>query len=143
MANPLLSDLPAHKLKFEAGDRIIARVSVALSKSQYRRLARAIQTFARADVNVIIVNCLQTVIIHVDRATAQRTVIASPVHARHQDIAAGVANLDCAVVKMKSNDMLFVAVPRISSEPQRNTIKKWVGGWAGKDIEVIVQEGKF
>lgn len=141
--NPLLSDIPAHKTKFEAGDRVLARVSVALNASQYRNLKRAITKFAGADVRVLIVNCLQTVIVHVDRVTEKRSQLAGPTDSAYHDPAVGVANLNCSKVELKPDDRLFVFVPRIASEPQRDMIRRWVKEWAGKDIEVIVQEGKF
>lgn len=138
---PLLTDSQPTKYQYQAGDRILVRVSCVLTPDQYAKIERAVKKYTRTDLNVLIVNCSQVKILWMHGITRDIETLVSPEDVQSRSLDAGVANLDCSVTRMPAGDTLTVIVPRISSEIQQKTIHDWVQRWTGKDVEVIVMEG--
>ena len=141
-ARPTLSDLPTTK-RFQAGDRILARVSVDLTKDQHDRICRTIQRWARAEVDVLIINCLKVSLLWRQVEHQAETILGRPTAIVNSTPDLGVANLDCSVVNFEAGDQLVVTVFRLDSNLQRDTIKSWIQRWAGQGVEVIVQAGLY
>jgi hypothetical protein len=126
---------------YKAGDRVLAKVSCVLTGQQYQKIQRAVTKHLGADVNLLIVNCLQFRVDWTHFGSGITDTIASPKDAQHQGIDLGVVNLDGSVVEFGKQDRLTVSVVRLTSDLQREYIYKWVKRWAGEDVEVVVQEG--
>lgn len=140
---PTLTDNPACKIKFEAGDRVITHISQNVSASTAARLKRIINKFAKVDVNSLIVNCLDVTLIHIDIVSGRRNTLASPADAQTQDTNRRTININCSKVELKENDKLLVLVRKGASEFHKSSVRKVVKDWAGDDIEVLVQERPF
>ena len=136
---PLLSDLPATRIQYQPGDRILAKVSCALSIDQEKKIERAIKKYTREDVRVLVVDVTQWEIDwrHSDQHAISKLV--SSQDAQLQGIDLGVVNLDGTVVPLQSGDALLVWVPVITSNHHRYAIWDTIRQWAGSEVEVIVQ----
>lgn len=139
-ARPLLSDLESRQ-KFEAGDRILARVCCELTKDQYLKLVRAVIKFAGADVRVLIINRMKMKLILKRGDSVQ--VLVNPAYDDGKLMELGVANLDCSKVEMKQGDELIALIPKGRPKSRQKAIRQWLREWSGKDIEVRVVEGSF
>jgi len=140
---PLLSDIHPTKTKFNAGDRILVRISVNVSSDQQNSLKRAINKYAGNDVNSLIINCMEFGLLRLRLGEVPHRLTGLE-DRQHQPIALGVANLKCSKIEFQDNDQLVVYVfSGIGSELQKKQIHKWIREWTGKDVEVIVKEGKL
>ena len=136
-AIPLLSDIHPTQIKFQAGDRVLVRVSVQLNKDQYLNIERAVKKFAQVDVNVLIVDCTR-----VRMLWNEKRLVGPEDTLGEGGIELRVAHLDCSVVDFKSQDRLTVSIPHLISDLQRKSIQEHIQRWTGKDVEVIIQEEK-
>lgn len=141
-AKPLLSDIQLTRIKFNPGDRVLARVSSNLSSEQYKKLERSIIKFAREDVRVLIVNCMEIRMVRL-RLGEDPYRMAGPEDMQSQPIDLGVANLRCSVTEFEPDDQLVITIPRLALESQKRQLHKFVQEWTGKDVEIRIEEGLF
>lgn len=133
-----LSDLPS-KTKYEAGDRLIAHVSVNLLDQQINNIVRAIQKWAGSEVRVLVVNCSEIKIVQ-GRNGKPISEIAGLSHIQNQTDFPGIANISTSKVDIRDDDTLVVFVPRIQSDLHEKRIKKWIQEWSGKNTEIRIEE---
>ena len=135
---PLLSDLPATKIKYQAGDRVLVRVSCSLTEDQYKKIERAVRKHMGADVRILIVDCSCMSILWYQGILRSISSLVSKEDIELKSIDMGVANLGCSVVELKPGDRLQAHVPRLVSDQHRQSLVKWIQRWAGQDVEVVV-----
>ena len=126
MTSPLLGDLNS-QLQVNPGDRILARVSIDLTRDQYRNLYRQVRRFLGEDVRLLVVNCLTTTILR-QRFKTERL-------AGLEDIKIGGSPrivLDCSVIDLVSTDILMVICQSSVLDKKADQIREW----AGKEIAV-------
>lgn len=141
-AKPLLTDVHPTKIKFEAGDRILARVADDLNINQHQNLVRSIKKFAEADVRVLVVNCLSTRMMLVHKGGGGK-MLASHEHALQQSLDLGVANVSCSPVKFLEGDRLILCVPPSVEGLHKKQLERLLKEWAGDDVEVRIKVGNL
>ena len=141
-SRPTLSDLPATRTVFQAGDRILAKVSCTLTEDQYLKIVRAVKKHTQqTDVRVLIINCSLMALVWHQRSLGLISSLASADDIQLKSIDCGVANLDCGVPKFAPGDRLDLVVCRKGlSDIERTSLYYWLKDWAGADVEVYVTE---
>jgi hypothetical protein len=135
MTTPLLGDLPSTKTRYEAGDRVVAKVRTQLSHEQRNRLYRQLCKFCGADVNLLIVN---TAVMGLLRTRPDDRLCIAGIQSNTQESSLGVANVDLAKVDFQLGDRLFVAMTMKLDPLQKLDIKGAIQRWCGDDVEVIL-----
>lgn len=136
---PQLSDLPATRIQYYPGDRILAKVSCSLSIDQVKKIERAVKKYTREDVRVLVIDVSQWEIDWKRAGQSEFLKLASFQDIQQQGLALGVVNLDGTVVLLQPGDTLFVWVPVITSNHHKYAIWDTIRQWAGAEVEVIVQ----
>lgn len=134
MSIPLLSDLPAVRHQYMAGDCLIVRVTTAISPAQHDKIRKYVQKFAGADVSVAVVNTVwtQLLLTHPNGDS----VILTPEVKMTEESKLGVANLNLSKVPFQAGDRLLVRT-RIS---HRKSVEDYFKNWAAhKQVEIFVE----
>lgn len=128
IAIPLLGDLPATKTRYEAGDRILAKVSTELTPGQFLKLRRNIIKFCQADVNLFVVNTARYAFYRAGADVTNNMILAERRPVTNES-KLGLANIDLAKVEFEPGDSLLVQWPKdlpIADETKR-ALQRWVG----------------
>ncbi len=133
---PLLSDIQPTRTTFNAGDRVIARVSSSVSRQQVRKIIRSVCKFAGADIRVLVVDSTS---VRIDKLRGQvLDALVQPGQADFRPGREGIASLRCSVVDFRLNDRLFVSVPVIDGDLQRKQVHDWIKNWCGPDVDIVI-----
>lgn len=140
---PLLGDLQANLTKYQAGDRVICRLSCDLTADQRNRLYRAVSSFCGNDVNVLYVNMTTTEIVWKSQTgTAGISGSADFVYlsrfvSKTHETKQGVANIDLYKVEFQTGDQLSVSCTLEKSSFAAQEIFRRISEWAGDAVEII------
>lgn len=133
---PKLSDLQSQQL-VQDGDRVLVRTCSHLNKDQSVKIKRAVRKFMRADVRVLVINCLDLLLIHSRLGTNSKN-LSQPRKSMSLNTTAGVANLDCSIVNLMVGDQL-IATPKSMMLPlQIDSLYQALRAWAGPEVEVRI-----
>ncbi len=139
MTIPTLADGQPTKYTYQAGDRILARVSFQPTREQEFRLVRQIRKYTREDVRILLVNCSLIGILW-ERADGTISALVSRKDIKIAENHISRVDLDCSVTNLQPGDRLFVMTPPLKSELERSQYQAWIQEWSGKDVEVIIQD---
>jgi len=133
---PKLGDLEFYTYKFDAGNRILARVSVDLSTAQRHKIFRAVQK-SMGDVRLLIINIRNMRIVKQGVDGRILSLTGSP----HQDdrVRRGLVHLSCSAIDLDEGDVLIVFVSKLSFT-QKNLLLKNLREWAGEGVEIRLEE---
>lgn len=131
MVKPLLSDIEFSQ-RFNAGDRILCRVSVDLTPIQQSRIRKAVQRATRADVRVLIVNCMRMAMLRIRDEKTETLVGPDDLHTA--PVAPGQVHINCAVVDLNSNDGVVVLMSGDIREDVRRHAMSAIKEWVGHDV---------
>lgn len=134
-AIPLFSDLPSTKTRYNAGDRIVAKVTTDLSPAQYHKFYKSVKAFCQADVNLLVINTSKISVLRV-RAGEQDLEIAARTLKTNESMH-GKAQVDLARVEFKKDDQLIVRTTPVLYRPE---VKRVFSQWAGSEVEVIFMQ---
>jgi hypothetical protein len=135
MIAPRLPDIHPSRITFKPGDRLLVRVSSTLKPNEVRKLAKAVEKFAKEHVRVAIVNCTQITLILSGPNGIK--VLAGIEHIDLPMPEMGTANVKCSVVEISELDTLTVVVPN-ASDSLANKFKDYYQRWAGPNTQVKV-----
>jgi hypothetical protein len=126
---PLLSDLAGIR-RYEAGDRILSRVTVQLSAAQRQKLAHKINLFCGCDVDLLVVNAAEAQLLLVRRNAPNTELVGY----RPPSFASfGTNEIDVTKVELHPTDRLFLRASPSFLEGFKQAVQRW----AGEDIEVV------
>ncbi len=139
-ATPLLSDVQFTNFKYEAGDRILARVHRNLTSEQTKNVCISVRKATREDVRVLVINSTENRIQWTHKETGLSSLLVGIDDSIHRVVDPSVMDLDCSVVDLKAGDKLEVFMPfwTFTVPGVRYTAHKVVQEWAGQDVEVVV-----
>jgi len=127
MIVPRLGDLSPTKMKFKAGDRVIARVNQTLNYEQWKKITSSLDQYAGVQLDSLIVNC--SVIELIQQGVGVPPVcIAGRAHYSSSD--AHVFKFGCSVVNISEGDVFFLSMRYIEFNSRRREekrIQNWIG----------------
>lgn len=126
---PLLSDIPAQKIKYEAGDKIVATVSTNLTSDQSNRILKAVHRFASTGVSVILFNRAVWQI-KVMPPQEEPYLLSNP-STSTEESKLGVASINLTRVEFKPGTLIVI------SGPNESRFVEYVQRWVGPEVEVI------
>lgn len=141
MAVPDLSSIEPTRLVFSPGDRILVKVTTALSGDQVAKIERAVKSFAGEDVRVLVFNCLTCHMTHHRATEPFDRVLCSRKDARNPVKRLGIAELSCEIIDLRPQDKLTVYVPAITSASHARRVENYIKEWTGPEIEILLLTG--
>lgn len=156
---PLLSDIQCTRTKFDAGDRILVRLSTNLTREEEQRVEKVVTKFAGVDVRILLVNCLDVKLL-CKKANGEVLRLADASYAEYQETKIRVFNINCCKIDLEKGDQLIWDENRINDVEayrfRKSGTKLTIGSgrviywltkrlkaWAGDDVEVLVTKGIY
>lgn len=140
MTNALLKDIQL-KTEFADGDRVIVRTSSNMTEDQVKRIERSLKKSTKAELRVLVVNCLQLHIV-LFRPGQQPQPISAPRHAEMIPSAPGTANVNLAKIEFLPGDILGVVPKGLLNRPARELLRGGLARWAGDGVAIRILKGE-
>lgn len=138
-AQPKLGSLEPAKSQYNPGDRVVVRVSRALTSDERRSCEASVNQWCRVDVNQLFVDCSSIEIV-ARRQQSDDTLVAGLDHYQFTPDTTTI-RMSCSAVRVDEGDTfeLYLKHPQGPANQILIDLRRWVG----PDHEIVVMPWRF